>query len=320
MALWLSNQLSHPRAEYPLLCVRVAALHAPVRRWRMSQTEREPNSDTRSNDITATTSSQSRKASSPMSNDIDDKPDTPQSTRQYSQLTRLREETEAPFRKARMFVYAGSAASAAVGLFISGLRVIAALSGVSGVQPLKETIPNVGINLSVIALFVFLLRLENKAGVRRLERMSRGAQIANLRIEDSVTRTITPLKQLRGKTRIALVAGGVEKVSQVMKEAEKLRDEISKSNMLIVPYISDDVERVPGRSWRMQPYGKDDWNRWLSTERDAAKKRLKDSDDVFVVIIRLDGKVGARSVGPPLWSRLVEEVSRLPTKDQHGRP
>lgn len=58
----------------------------------------------------------------------------------YSQRTRLREETEAPFRKARMFVFAGSAISAGVGAFIAGLRIIAASIGISGVQPLNETV------------------------------------------------------------------------------------------------------------------------------------------------------------------------------------
>lgn len=60
--------------------------------------------------------------------------------RQYSLRTRLREETEAPFRKARMFIYAGSAASAGVGAFISSLRIISALVGTRGVQPLSETV------------------------------------------------------------------------------------------------------------------------------------------------------------------------------------
>lgn len=59
---------------------------------------------------------------------------------QYTQRARLREETEAPFRKARMFVYAGSAISAGVGAFIALLRIIAALIGISGTQPLNETV------------------------------------------------------------------------------------------------------------------------------------------------------------------------------------
>lgn len=58
----------------------------------------------------------------------------------YSQQARLREETEAPFRKVRMFVLAGSAASAGVGAFIAGMRVFAGLAGIAGVQPLAETV------------------------------------------------------------------------------------------------------------------------------------------------------------------------------------
>lgn len=68
---------------------------------------------------------------------------------QYSLRTRLREETEAPFRKARMFVYAGSAVSAGVGAFIASLRIIAAFIGISGTQPLNETV--------CILLFMLLL-------------------------------------------------------------------------------------------------------------------------------------------------------------------
>ncbi|CAN8066604.1 unnamed protein product [Agarophyton chilense] len=285
----------------------------------MGQTEQEPKKDSKPNDSTAQSSPREERFSQSAQEGIRNKIDTP-NAQKYSQRTRLREETEAPFRKARMFIYAGSAASAAVGAFISSLRIIAALFGVSGVQPLSETVPNVGINVSVVALCAFLLRLETKAGVRRLERMSRGAQIANLRFEDSVTRKITQLKELRSKFRVVLVAGGKEDVSQVMRNAEQLRDQISKAGLLVIPFISDEMEQVPARNWRMQPYGKEEWKRWLASERDAAKKRMKDANDVLVVVIRLDGKVGARSVGAPLWSRLVEEVSRLPSKDQYGMP
>lgn len=58
----------------------------------------------------------------------------------YSLRARLKEETEAPFRKVRMFVWGGCAASAGVGGFIALSRVAAALTGVTGVQPLAETV------------------------------------------------------------------------------------------------------------------------------------------------------------------------------------
>jgi len=80
---------------------------------------------------------------------------------QYSLRTRLREETEAPFRKARMFVYGGSAVSAGVGAFIAGLRVLAAFIGLSGVQPLNETVRN-GITQCTLML------MENSSGLIRL--------------------------------------------------------------------------------------------------------------------------------------------------------
>lgn len=177
------------------------------------------------------------------------------------------------------------------------------------------------VNLTVVALCAALLRFENKAGERRLERMSRGARIASLRIEDSVTRQIVRLKDLRGKTRVVLVAGASDNVVETMKSAEPLKDNLSKSNLLIVPFISGEDENVNVRNWRMQSYGKDEWSRWYESEREVAKARLSGKpDDVLVVIVRLDGKVGARSVGVPMWPKLIEEIAGLPQRDQYGKP
>lgn len=85
-------------------------------------------SDSRMDDLMSSIETSAESSSS--------KPQKPQ----YSLRARLREETEAPFRKARMFVYGGSAVSAGVGAFIAGLRIIAAFIGVSGTQPLSETV------------------------------------------------------------------------------------------------------------------------------------------------------------------------------------
>lgn len=101
--------------------------------------EREKDQVTETNTTTSTSPPtvddllNSMNKSPPADNNTTQKP-------RYSLRTRLREETEAPFRKARMFVYGGSAISAGVGAFIATLRVLAALIGVSGVQPLSETV------------------------------------------------------------------------------------------------------------------------------------------------------------------------------------
>lgn len=180
-----------------------------------------------------------------------------------------------------------------------------------------------GINLGVITLCSLLLRAEIKAGERRLERMSRGARIASLRIEDAATRQVLLLKDLRGRSRVVLVAGTVEKVSEAMSRAEKVKEGLSSSNILIVPYIVGSAEATDAsmRSWRMQPYAPDEWQKWYEGEQDVAKVRLgAKAEDVLVVIVRLDGKVGARSVGAPMWERLVDEIAKMPVSDQYGKP
>lgn len=184
-------------------------------------------------------------------------------------------------------------------------------------------VPNVAINLGVVGICALLLRLEVKAGNRRLERMSRGARIGGLRIEDSATRQVLQLKELRGRTRVVLVAGSGKRVSESMAAAEKLKKDLSRSNLLIVPFIADssaDSESTT-RFWRMQPYIREVWRKWYEGERGILKARSgAQSGDVLIVIVRLDGKVGARSVGAPMWTRLIEEVRKLPNRDQYGKP
>jgi len=187
---------------------------------------------------------------------------------------------------------------------------------------LSAQLPNVAINLTVVTVCALLLRSETKAGERRLERMSRGARIASLRIEDAVTRQILRLKDLRGRSRVVLVAGTAAKVREAMANAEEAREGLSKSNLLIIPLVADgSSSEISETNWRMQPFGKDDWLKWYEGERDIAKARLgAKADEVLVIIIRLDGKVGARSAGAPLWTKLIDEIARMPLRDQYGKP
>lgn len=189
---------------------------------------------------------------------------------------------------------------------------------------LVPQVPNVAINLAVVTVCSLLIRAEIKAGERRLERMSRGARIASLRIEDSATRQVLLLKNLRGRSRVVLVAGTAEKVLEAMSRAEKVKEGLSTSNILIVPYIVSAAGAADAsmRSWRMQPYASDEWQKWYKGEQDVAKVRLgAKAEEVLVVIVRLDGKVGARSVGVvPMWDRLIDEIAKMPVRDQYGKP
>lgn len=71
-------------------------------------------------------------------------------------FARLKAEAIAPYRGFRRFVYYSVAASGAVGGFIFLTQLLAG-------QNVAEILPNLAIQVGVVALMVWLIRLENKA-------------------------------------------------------------------------------------------------------------------------------------------------------------
>jgi hypothetical protein len=69
---------------------------------------------------------------------------------------RLKAEVEAPYRGFRKFIYIGFGASG----FIGGVIFLAQL--IAG-QDVREVLPNLGVQVGVVALMVWLFRLENRA-------------------------------------------------------------------------------------------------------------------------------------------------------------
>lgn len=177
------------------------------------------------------------------------------------------------------------------------------------------------VDVGVIVLCALLLRAETRAGERRLERMTRGARLGNLRLEDAVTRQVVPLKELRGRKRIVLVTGSADQVATALPQDEETRDELERSSLVVVPLPTADAGERAREGGRWVPYAREEWRKWLDGEREEARKKLKRRmDEVFVIVVRLDGKVGARSVGAPKWGRLLQEVAKLPPKDNFGKP
>uniref|UniRef100_A0A7S0T3M3 Uncharacterized protein n=1 Tax=Erythrolobus madagascarensis TaxID=708628 RepID=A0A7S0T3M3_9RHOD len=265
-----------------------------------------------------------KNASASTSNKMLDTPDY----KGYSMRTRLREETEAPFRKVRLFVYSASAASAALGGFVSLTRVIAALSGVQGTQPLDETIPNVLIDLGVVLAAVVLIRIDNAAGRKRLDRLSRGAALAKLKVENTDTGVVNKLSAFRLNQRPVLVCGDADTVNTVMADAFPLRRKLAERDVILVPFVTgsnaaDDAvfDSWEAGPWLARPVGKEEWGLWFKQELDNAKLTFsKVRGTAMVIIVRKDGRVGARSMGPPMWQKLIEELDALPQKDRFGRP
>ena len=84
---------------------------------------------------------------------------------------KLLEEQASPFRRFRQFFYLAAAGSASIGTFIAGTRVIAGMQGISGVQPLEETIPNTAINAGVVLASATLWYLDENRGKEALENL-----------------------------------------------------------------------------------------------------------------------------------------------------
>lgn len=68
----------------------------------------------------------------------------------------LKAEAAAPYRGLRKFVYVGFAASGAIGAFIFLAQLLAG-------RAVGETLPNLALQIGVVALMIWLFRLEGKA-------------------------------------------------------------------------------------------------------------------------------------------------------------
>eukprot|EP00168_Porphyra_purpurea_P007380 TRINITY_DN1926_c0_g1_i1.p2 TRINITY_DN1926_c0_g1~~TRINITY_DN1926_c0_g1_i1.p2 ORF type:complete len:299 (+),score=102.67 TRINITY_DN1926_c0_g1_i1:511-1407(+) len=244
----------------------------------------------------------------------------------YSQATRLREETEAPFRKARMFVFGASAASAGVGSLVAASRVVAAAVGVRGVQPLDETLPNLAINAGVLLTCAFLLRQEVRTGERRMSRLARGASLARLKVTVPPKEVITKLGGLRSKRRLVILAGREPILTAAVASAEQFKEALYDRRILVVPLLlppaagaAEAEVTFPTGNWIASPVLASEWLEWFAEEKVAAKvNEERAADEVLVIIVKFNGRVGSRSMGMPAWSQLVGDIDTI--ADGEGPP
>ncbi|MGB3536086.1 MAG: DUF3493 domain-containing protein [Microcoleaceae cyanobacterium] len=75
------------------------------------------------------------------------------------QYARLKAESKAPYRGLRQFVYVAFGASGFIGALVFFSKLLAG-------QEIASTLPNLGLQVGVVALMVWLFRLEQKAGRR----------------------------------------------------------------------------------------------------------------------------------------------------------
>lgn len=72
------------------------------------------------------------------------------------QYARLKAEAAAPYRGLRRFIYGAFAASGAVGGFIFLTQLLAG-------REVEQALPNFALQVGVVALMIWLFRLENRA-------------------------------------------------------------------------------------------------------------------------------------------------------------
>jgi hypothetical protein len=256
---------------------------------------------------------------------------------------KLLEEQAQPFRRFRQFLYIAAGGSAGIGSFVSGSRIIAALTGVQGVQPLSETLPNTAINLGVVAVSTALWIWEDRRGQGLLDKITERSgvrqQLASLPVELS-NGEASDLRGLRGRYRVILLAGTAAEVTRAINLAGRQGPELARLDVLLVPFFTDLADDSEG--WRAMRDGSPSgtWDPWLARPQDRAAfaawlaaERAQAADPAAaaaaaagedrllrVFVIRRDGKVGARTVGPPAWPKLVTQIRALPLQDEYGTP
>lgn len=79
----------------------------------------------------------------------------PQNRFNPEQYARLKAEAAAPYKGLRQFIYIGVGASGLIGVFVFFFRLLAG-------RDLESTVPNLALQVGVVALMVFLWRWEQR--------------------------------------------------------------------------------------------------------------------------------------------------------------
>ncbi|CAM9639173.1 unnamed protein product, partial [Discosporangium mesarthrocarpum] len=247
----------------------------------------------------------------------------------------------------RIFLFTSFAASGAVGLFIATTRLVALSQGIDQGQTFSELTTNIAIDISAIFGFLYLVRNDINAQKGRLARMEIGAKLAGLKVrlqleDDPSTITLAALRRDRGRDkRVAVLAGGLEAVRSSLDSALPYAAALRNSDILIVPLVLEDPtsggdqgNESPGAEVRTRarlravggendivsavgqahvalPVALNRWQEYIDTEVDTAfEQGIDPLGDGFSLVLKKNGRIGARSKGCPPWGTLVGDVEK----------
>ncbi|CAL8467582.1 g7120 [Coccomyxa elongata] len=262
-------------------------------------------------------------------------------------LIGARAEARAPFRLARLFIFGGLGAGAALGLAVIAGRLIAALKGGEGAPELTESLLNFTINAAALAAFSWLFFRDYRAAEKDKRMVDREEALGRLLVQMGAEREV-PLASFRGAARPVLLAGSAGYVSRALKASELYQTELRLRGISVIPLVlssKDPSEKLralkaefrketgekskgfgraepaapPGtsgqqkvvlkqdRKWELKPAATEEWEAWAQAQKEAAGV----TGDDFYVQIQLDGSVRRSGLGTPPWDKWLDDIPEL---------
>ncbi|CAK9199430.1 unnamed protein product [Sphagnum troendelagicum] len=242
---------------------------------------------------------------------------------EYSSDAKIRSEVIAPFRSFRMFFYGAFIASGSIGGLIAVIRLIGALNHAPGAEAPIEIAKGLGIDLAAVIIFALLYRSDAKAREIALAKLSREEDLANLRLQLDNKKVVT-LAQLRGISRIVILAGPGSYIEEALKQSEPFKAALLERGVLLAPYATDGATLTvdspaaehtdvkPGadaeRKWIAKPIYTSEWGRWINEQKRLANVSM---EKPVYISLRIDGRVRGSGVGIPSWRAMSLQLPPL---------
>jgi hypothetical protein len=260
----------------------------------------------------------------------------------YTRRQILKEETEAPFRKVRYFLYLSLAAAASLATLITGTSILAVNGGMRE-GDLTEMYQNLGINLAGLPVIAYFWRRDIKSQNSLLERIDKGGSLARLKLKieddmsgENVVVKLSDLRRDRGiDKRVIIVAAPRELLKESLKSTAGMFADLVKSDCMIVPLainrdapgsekdgytltsmsidsLFDTAEETPPLlSYLGTPVQLQSWNNVIKNEFSTALQQTPEAlQKGITVIIKKNGKVGSRRFGVPIWEAITKDVEQ----------
>lgn len=242
---------------------------------------------------------------------------------EYTQMARLREETEAPFAKLRLFVWPALFTGAGVATYFGATGVLAEAVGARAA--VEGTLSGLGIDVAALLTIGLLWRSDLNSQQMRLRRISAGARLAALRVRLPETDMMSSLSDLRasssgGGMRVVIICAEAEALNASLQSAAGIASSLVSAELLVVPLVISaqagattvDAPMYDGSVSAViaAPLSLNMWQDVVCAELETA---LKQDPEIrargFTLILKKNGRVGTRRLGLPDWGSLANDVA-----------